>query len=409
MKNSFRRLTVLAAASFLLLGAAVFSFAETSEKSTENSAEKEPEAVEAKRFAGFERGMGIGGWLTNYKRFNVLPDEWRMKLSVGDFEHFATYITEDDVKNIASMGMDHIRVCFDQIVIEDENGLYRDEIFGHLERFAEWCEKYKINVVFNLHKAIGNYCDIKEEVSLLDDEKLQTRFVALWTEFERRFHEKPAVAFELLNEVRDVDPAQWNDLAERTIRAIRKTNPTRKIIVGSTAWNSADRLKSLRLYDDENVVYTFHIYDPFEFTHQRGVLQAPPLYYNRAMAWPSEIEPYREFKRFVYNSENPYPERERMDKEYLRARLKPAFDFIREHPDKILWCGEFGTIRHAKIEYRENWMRDVISLLKEQKIPYSVWNYLSTPNDGNRFSLVDDDSRKILSERMLRIIRGEED
>ena len=44
--------------------------------------------------------MGIGGWLTNYKRFNVLPDEWRMPLSPGDFEHFDTYITEADIRKI---------------------------------------------------------------------------------------------------------------------------------------------------------------------------------------------------------------------------------------------------------------------------------------------------------------------
>ena len=53
-------------------------------------------------------------------------------------------------------------------------------------------------------------------------------------------------------------------------------------------------------------------------------------------------------------------------------------------------------------------MRDVISILKEYDIPYCVWNYLSTPNDGNRFSLVDDDHRSILSKRLLRVIRGEE-
>ena len=52
-------------------------------------------------------------------------------------------------------------------------------------------------------------------------------------------------------------------------------------------------------------------------------------------------------------------------------------------------------------------MRDMISLLKEYDIPYCVWNYLSTPNDGNRFSLVDDDRREILSENLAAIIRGE--
>lgn len=377
------------------------------DESVEGGSESTP--IRAKPFVGFERGMGIGGWLTNYKRFNVLPQHWRRPLSVGDFEHFATYITEDDVKNIASMGMDHIRLAFDQIVLQDEEGRWREEIFQHIDRFVDWCGKYDLNVVLNLHKAVGNYCDIDEKVQLLDDAALQDGFVAFWLEFERRYHDKPDAAFELLNEVRDVEPDKWNDLAERTIRAIRELNPTRKIIVGSTNWNSADKLKDLRLYDDENVIYTFHNYSPFEFTHQRGVLVAPTLYYNRAMAWPSDIEPYREYLRFVRNDKNPYSDRERMDKDYLRACLRPAFDFVRDHPDKILWCGEFGTIRHCKLESRENWMRDMISLLKERGISYSVWNYLSTPNDGNRFSLVDDDTRKILSERLLRVIRGEEE
>ena len=194
----------------------------------------------------------------------------------------------------------------------------------------------------------------------------------------------------------------------RTLKGIREKNPTRKIIIGSTCWNSPSKLKDLRLYDDENVMYTFHMYQPFEFTHQRGVLQAGPLYYNRKMAYPSDIEPYRDYHRFVGGNKNAYPDEERMDKEFLRKRMQPAFDFAKAHPDKILWLGEFGTIRHCKMEYRENYMRDVIALSKEHGIPYSVWNYLSTPNDGNRFSLVDDDERKILSPRMLRIIQGQE-
>ena len=113
-------------------------------------------------FKGFERGMGIGGWLTNYKRFNVLPDKWRMKITVGDMEHFRSYITEEDVKNIADMGLDHIRLGFDQIVIEESPYKYREEIFDMILRFAEWCKKYKLNLVLNLHKSLGNYCDIKE-------------------------------------------------------------------------------------------------------------------------------------------------------------------------------------------------------------------------------------------------------
>ncbi|MDD4873314.1 MAG: hypothetical protein PHR77_22385, partial [Kiritimatiellae bacterium] len=106
------------------------------------------------------------------------------------------------------------------------------------------------------------------------------------------------------------------------------------------------------------------------------------------------------------NSDSSYPQFDRMDIRFMRTVMQPAFDFAKKHPDKILWCGEFGTIRHCDIKYRENWMNDVILLLNEHGIPYCVWNYLSTPNDGNRFSLVDDDTRRILSPRMLEIIQG---
>ena len=360
-----------------------------------------------KKFTGFEHGMGIGGWLTNYKRFNVLPLDRRLCLTVGDMEHFATYITEDDIKYIAELGMDHIRLGFDQIVFEESPYNYREEIFGHIDNFILWCKKYNLNVVLNTHKAVGNYCDIKEEVELLDDDELQNRFISLWLAFENRYHSDNSIAFELLNEVRDVNPQKWNDLAEKTVNAIRELNKDRLIIVGSTSWNSPHTLRHLKLFDDEKVIYTFHTYDPFEFTHQQGVLQAAPLYYNRKMPYPCDIERYRDYHKTVFNNQNAYPNYEKMDINHIRQSLKPAIAFVEQNPDKILWCGEFGTIRHADIKWRENWMRDVITVLKENNIPYCVWNYLSTPNDGNRFSLVDDDNRKILSDEMAKIIRGE--
>ncbi len=362
-----------------------------------------------RRFTGFEHGMGIGGWLTNYKRFNVLPDDRRLVLTVGDFEHFATYITERDVRYIASLGMDHIRLGFDQIVVEESPYVYREETLAHIDRFLDWCGSCGLNVVLNLHKAVGNYCDIPEKIQLLDDEDLQRRFLALWAYMEKRYAGRPEVVFEILNEVRYVDPEKWNRLAAKTIETIRAANPSRKIVVGSICYNSPVFLKDLRVFDDENVIYTFHMYSPHEFTHQRGVLNASTLYYNREMPYPGDIERYRDYERVVHGKEDAYPGYDRMDIRYIRECLEPAVEFIRQNPDRILWCGEFGTIRHANIVWRENWMRDVIAVLKENGIPYCVWNYLSTPNDGNRFSLVDDDNREILSDRMARIIRGEVD
>ena len=366
-------------------------------------------------FTGFKRGMGIGGWLTNYKRLYVLPAEWRRPITIGDWEHFRTYITRKDVDYIASLGMDHIRLAFDQTVLEDYErpGAFRDEIWGLLDDFIGWCEDAGLNVILNMHKAIGNDCGIAEPVSLLDDEGLQSRFINVWTEIERHYSCKPKIAFELLNEVRNVNPNLWNNLAERTLNALRKLNPTRKIVIGSTCWNSPGTMPKLRLYDDENVIYTWHMYAPNEFTHQRGVLQAPMVYYNRVMPYPAltdaEVERYRDFQRFVVKNEHAYDGVKRIDRDYLRKVMQPALDLTKQHPEKVFWLGEFGTIRHICIKHRENYMRDVIAICREYDVSYCVWNYLSTPNDGNNFSLVDEFDRKVLSSEMQRIITGKID
>ena len=365
--------------------------------------------AEAKDWPGFTRGMGIGGWLTNYKRFNVLPEHHRLPTTIGDLEHFDSYITEWDIANIKAMGFDHVRLGFDQIVLEESPGKYRERTFRKVDDFIGWCEQHGLNMVLNLHKAVGNYCDIQEKVELLDDKGLQDRFVALWLEFERRYHDKPGLAFELLNEVRNVDPEKWNRLADRTLKAIREKNPNRWVVIGSTCWNSPGTLDKLKIWDDDKVVYTFHMYAPFEFTHQRGVLQAGPLYYNRTLDYPTkDVERYRGYHRLHGNAGGGYgPEVKEINKQILRNNMHGAHMFTKNHPDKILWNGEFGTIRHAPPASRVAYMHDVVVTCKEWGIPWCVWNYLSTPNDGNRFSLVDDDTRKILSPALLKACLGE--
>ena len=90
-----------------------------------------------KKVQGLERGMGIGGWLTNYKRFNVLPKDRRLVITVGDMEHFESYITENDIAYIASLGLDHVRLGFDQIVLEESPFVYREKITRILEELDE--------------------------------------------------------------------------------------------------------------------------------------------------------------------------------------------------------------------------------------------------------------------------------
>ena len=168
-------------------------------------------------FTGFERGMGVGGWLTNYKRPNVLPDDQKFAVTIGDLEHFESYITEADVANIASLGFDHVRLGFDQIVVEEKPYVYRESAMRQMRDFVDWAKKHNLNVVLNLHKAVGNYCDVPDSAVLLDSPELRRRFVALWVEMERRFADEPQVVFELLNEVLRVAPEKSSSVLRRGI------------------------------------------------------------------------------------------------------------------------------------------------------------------------------------------------
>ena len=242
----------------------------------------------------------------------------------------------------------------------------------------------------------------------MQTKELQERFVAVWTMLENEFSDINNIALELLNEVVNASADEWNSLAQKTVNAIRNLNKDRIIVVGGVNWNSPGSLDKLHIFDDDNIIYTYHCYEPYEFTHQQGVLQAGPLYYNRKMPYPSDdIERYREYRRLM-GENNPYPDTDKIDIEYMKKYMLPAKRFTEKNPGKTLWCGEFGTIRHCNIKYRENWMRDIIKILGEWGIPYCVWNYLSTPNDGNRFSLVDDDTRLVLSKELENIITGKE-
>lgn len=112
-------------------------------------------------FRAFAAEWALAAGSPIFKRFNVLPEQWKLPLTIGDFELFERYITEADVERIASFGMDHIRLGFDQIVVEESPSRYRESVFGLIETFVKACEKRGLNVVLNLHKAIGNSATLR--------------------------------------------------------------------------------------------------------------------------------------------------------------------------------------------------------------------------------------------------------
>ncbi|MGK2908833.1 MAG: glycoside hydrolase family 5 protein [Sphingobium sp.] len=114
--------------------------------------------------------------------------------------------------------------------------------------------------------------DVHAYREMMDDPEGETaRFTAIWRQIAETFKDAPkGLWFELLNEPTN---RLWNKVSVWTVyrpalAAIRKTNPTRPVIVAGNLGSRVDSLASLQMPDDPYLVPTVHMYDPKEFTHQ---------------------------------------------------------------------------------------------------------------------------------------------
>ncbi|MBQ1395278.1 MAG: cellulase family glycosylhydrolase, partial [Lachnospiraceae bacterium] len=212
-----------------------------------------------RRFKGFQKGVNLGGWISQYYR--------------RDEEYFDTFITEEDIEEIAALGFDHVRVPVDYNVLEDEEGNVLEAGFKHLEDCRRWCADRGLNMLIDLHECYGYSFDPLKDMdrrAFFYDEALQARFLNLWREIAERFKDHAdQIAFEPLNEIVLYDVAQaWNDLAGRYIELMRSIIPDCRLVIGGVCYNSVLTVPLLDLPTTEGIIYNFHCYEPLIFTHQ---------------------------------------------------------------------------------------------------------------------------------------------
>ncbi len=333
-------------------------------------------------------GVNLGGWISQY------PDY--------DYQYFDTFITREDILRIADWGMDHVRLPVDYPVLEQDSrpGMYLERGFGYIEHCLDWCRENHLNTILDLHKAPGFSFDTLDQNTLFGSPILQERYLALWEGIARRFLGRldETLAFELLNEIVLPDSAPWNSLVRRVLERIRSIDAKRLIIIGGNRYNAVDELPNLELFDDANILYTFHFYSPLAVTHQKAPWVPALVDYNREVDYPGEAPDLAAFL-------DAHPEHRarlgveagvRFDRQYLDRTLAPAVDFSRRIAQPV-YCGEFGVYNKVNMATRLNWTRDYVALLNEYAIGHAIWNYKSLD-----FGLVDRDG-KIVNQELVKI------
>ena len=186
-----------------------------------------------RKFEGFQKGVNLGGWISQFRKY--------------DKAHFDSYITEEDIRNIKEFGFDHVRCPVDYIVLEDEVGNVREDGFSYLEMCRQWCEKYGLNMIIDLHECYGYSFDPMkkdDKKQFFYNEKDQERFLKLWEQIAVRFAKySSSVAFEPLNEVVMYEVADaWNKLLCKYVERMRALAPDTYLVIGVVCYNSVRTL-----------------------------------------------------------------------------------------------------------------------------------------------------------------------
>ncbi|MDO5558923.1 MAG: cellulase family glycosylhydrolase [Oscillospiraceae bacterium] len=325
-----------------------------------------------KEFTGYKRGVNLGGWLSQTEHTT---------------EHYNTFITENDIRIISGWGMDHVRLPIDYELVKDNDGNDIEEGYTYIDNCLEWCKKYNLNMILDLHKTAGYSFD-EDANSFFYSPDLQVKFIELWDALAQRYgkyHER--LVFELLNEVVD-DKVEdtWNGIIKKTIPVIRKYAPTIRIIVGGVRNNSVLCVRGLDKPYDENIVYTFHFYEPLIFTHQKA-------YWVKKMTedfetdYPCDLDTYIEQTEKYLPAENgefyDTIRTKNADKEFIRTSFADALKTAEERNVPI-YCGEYGVIDRTSVESALNWFSDMHSVFEEYSISRAVWNY-----KGKDFGIID--------------------
>jgi endoglucanase len=161
-------------------------------------------------------------------------------------------------------GFDSVRINlhpFRHMDADDKNAL-PTSWFETLDWAVDSALANDLAVILDLHEfnAMGE-----------DPEGNHDKFLTFWRQVAPRFQDASRnVVFELLNEPsRKLTPELWNIFYREALTIIRRTNPTRAVIVGPPSWNSVKHLDGLELpEEDRNLIVTVHYYAPMEFTHQ---------------------------------------------------------------------------------------------------------------------------------------------
>ncbi len=277
-----------------------------------------------------------------------------------------------DFENIQSLGCDVIRLPINLHFMTQGAPEHRlDPLFlTFLDSAVAWAEELGLHLILDNHSF---------DPSADTEPTVQDVLIKVWTQMAQHYNGKyENLYYEVLNEPHGIDDAVWGEIQRKAIAAIRSHDTEHTIIVGGAGWNSYHNLKFIPEYEDDNLIYTFHFYDPFLFTHQGATWNTPSMDELKNIPFPYDAGNMPPLHS-KYNGtwiQNIY---DNYEQEGTVARVKELIDIavaFREDRKVPVFCGEFGVYDiNSDPEDRVEWYKVVREYLEEKKIPWTMWDY----------------------------------
>ena len=335
-----------------------------------------------------------------------------------------------ELKRLKQAGFDTVRLPVDPapfIVFEGERKQF---VYRRLSEAVDRIRAAGMNVIVDLHPnsrhpVWGQHAVVKGAGTPAFD-----KFADVVEDMARRFGPQHRhVALELINEPRlkckGEEQQRWESLAKTLIDRARRGSSDLTLVLTGACVSSYEGLLALnpQTFNEKKLIYTFHFYDPFSFTHQGAQFIPWPDKYLDEVPWPiserSMEMPLEKTLRRVAEAKLDALDRDKASigaqanlkklynsnagRDFIRDRFARVSEWAKEHrvdPSRIL-IGEFGVLKKrpglagALCGDRDRWLRDIRTTADEFGFAWAYFNY-----DGP-FALIVDDKQRQLDSSIL--------
>ncbi len=327
--------------------------------------------VQAKAMKYLDKGVNLSNWLES-----------------DDYNYSMEY-NEDDIKIMSSLGFKSLRVPINidfflknrvSYFSSDDEPKFMRDLFMIIDKYAEWTKKYGMGLTIDHH-----HYNRSLTATTQHDPQYSSQFGKMVKQVVKYIAslKQEHIFFEIYNEPdNNIQPKPWYSIASAAIDSIRSTDKTVTLIVGASNWYGIDFLVKMKPFNDDNIVYAFHFYEPFAFSHQGatwsdgcGSLMNVPYPYD-PKTWNTSSDYYgvgddtpdwlASQIRFYYQVSG---------KNALKAKVLEAKKWAVENNVPVI-CNEFGALKKsATQESRANYIKVIRENLEELEIPWQHWEW----------------------------------